>query len=137
MPLDEVALRKSTWVEGNRVRLGDNQEWSFPRPRIRFMPRAGEDGRITTAIAAAPGLGAEFERWFDVLMGVTDADALEEWNAKFGAAAKLLMQNYDLAVADLAELLYWESGDDESDARWVEIERAIRGVRPKGITPDI
>jgi hypothetical protein len=137
MPLDEVALRKPGWAEGNRVRLGDGQEWSFPRPRIRMVPRAGDDGRITAGVKAAASLGTEFEGWFDILMGVKESDALEEWEAKFGAAAKLLMLNYDLTVADLGDLLYWESGDPGSDARWFEIERAIRGVPPKERTPDI
>lgn len=131
MPLDEIALRKPGFLEGHRIRLGDGQEWSFPAPRLRLVPRAGDGGRIIVGIAPTTELGPDFERWFGVLMGVMPSDPMEEFEARFGAAATLLQRNYELAVDDLASLIYYDRGEPECIERWAEIERVIVGDREK------
>ena len=51
MPLDEKSLRKPGFSEGHQVILADGQEWTLPKPRIRFKPqnrrRQGRDRRRT------------------------------------------------------------------------------------------
>ncbi len=43
--LDEKALRKPGFSEGYRVTLADSQEWTLPKPKIRFKPKV-VDGKV-------------------------------------------------------------------------------------------
>jgi hypothetical protein len=126
--LDEKALRKPGFVEGNKVTLADGQEWVLPKPRIRLKPRI-VDGRVE--IGGGPSFGPEFDDKLDILFGVSDADPAERLRVKFEVAVRLLAANYELKAGDFAELLVIEPGDPASDERWEQLSSALMGIAPK------
>jgi hypothetical protein len=129
MPLDELALRKPGFSEGYKVTLADGQEWKFPRPRIRFRPRIGADGRVE--VGGGPSFGPEYDQQLDILFGAVEAEPLEQLRVKFEVAVRLLRSNYDLTDAQLADLVVFEPDDDAGEERWDQLSRAIMGIAPK------
>ena len=127
--LDEKALRKPGFSEGYGVVLADNQTWIFPKPRIRFRPRVGPDGRVE--VGGGPSFGPEYDGSLDVLFGVTEADGLEQLRVKFEMAVRLLQSNYELTAADLAGLIVLEPGDETSEDRWDQLANVVMGIAPK------
>ncbi len=81
MRLDEKALRRPDWREGAKVTLSDSQEWTLPRPRVRWVPRVGETGRID--YGASAGGDRDDDRALDVLLGIVEVDN-HEW-VRFGS----------------------------------------------------
>jgi hypothetical protein len=128
MPLDEHSLRRPTFSEGHAVTLADGQEWTLPKPRIRFKPRIVE-GKVE--IGGGPSFGPEFDDKLDILFGVAQAEPAERLRVKFEVAVRLLVANYDLTPDNLAELIVLEPGDPASDERWEQLCDAIMGVAPK------
>jgi len=126
--LDERALRKPGFSEGYPVRLADGQDWVFPKPRIRFRPKIGPDGRVEVGRTA---FGPEFDASFDVLFGVTEAEPGEQMRVQFEMAVRLLSANYELTAEQLADLIVFEPGDEASDERWGQLSRALMGIAPK------
>jgi len=129
MPLDENALRKPGFSEGYPVRLADGQDWTFPKPRIRFQPKIGADGRVE--VGGGPSFGPEFDEKLDVLYGVTEAEPVEQLRVKFEMAVRLLSANYELTAEQLGDLIVLEPGDEASDERWDQLSRALMGIAPK------
>jgi hypothetical protein len=129
MALDEAAVRKSTFSEGYPVRLADGQDWTFPKPRIRFRPKIGPDGRVE--VGGGPSFGPEFDGMLDTLFGVTEAEPVEQLRIKFEMAVRLLSANYDLTPDQLGELIVLEPGDEASDERWDQLSRVLMGIAPK------
>jgi hypothetical protein len=127
--LNEQSLRKPTFTQGNSVRLADGQEWTFPKPRLRFKPTVSADGKVE--IGGGPSFGPEFDDKLDILFGVTEADPAERLRVKFEVAVRLLSANYDLRPEDFSELIVLEPGDPDSDARWEQLSHAIMGIAPK------
>ena len=74
MALDEKALRKPSFSAGYKVALADGQEWTLPRPRIRFKPII-VDGKVE--VTGAPSFGPEFDEALDVLFGVKAVEPIE------------------------------------------------------------
>ena len=128
MSLDEKSLRKLTFSEGLKVTLADGQEWTLPKPRIRFKPRI-VDGRVE--IGGGPSFGPEFDEKLDILFGITPGDPAERLRVKFEVAIRLLATNYDLEPDNFAELIVLEPGDPVSDDRWDQLCNAIMGIAPK------
>jgi hypothetical protein len=126
--LDERALRKPGFSEGYKVTMADGQDWTLPKPRIRFKPRI-VDGRVE--IGGGPSFGPEFDDKLDILFGVSDADPSERLRVKFEVAVCLLAANYDLEPDAFAELIVLEPGDAASDERWEQLSNAIMGIAPK------
>jgi hypothetical protein len=126
--LDEKALRKPTFVEGNKVKMADGQEWWLPKPRIRFKPRL-VDGQVE--IGGGPSFGPELDDKVDILFSVSNADPAERLRVKFELAVRLLAANYDLKPDDFAKLIVLEPGDPASDERWQQLSGAIMGIAPK------
>ena len=126
--LDEKALRKPGFSDGHRVVLADGQEWTLPKPRIRFKPRV-VDGRVE--IGGGPSFGPEFDDKLDILFGVAEAEPAERLRVKFEVAVRLLATNYDLTPANYADLIVLEPGDPASDERWEQLCDAIMGIAPK------
>ncbi len=126
--LSERELRRPAFSEGTWVELGDGQRWCIPKAKIRFKPRL-VDGKIE--LGGGPTFGPEFDETLDVLFGVTEADDAEIVRAKFEIACKLMLANYDIAFADLAELVAWEPDDPVSHERWRSMAAAIMGLPPK------
>jgi hypothetical protein len=127
--LDERALRKPGFSDGHKVALADGQEWTFPKPRIRFRPRIGPDGRVE--VGGGPSFGPEYDGQLDVLFGVTEAEPFERLRVKFEVAVRLLRGNYELTDDQVGELLVMEPGDPASDERWEELTRVLMGIAPK------
>jgi len=125
---DEVALRKPGFAEGYKVVLADGQEWTFPRPRLRFSPRL-VDGRVE--VAGGPTFGPEYDAQLEILYGVTDTEPVEQLRIKFEMAVRLLSANYELTAEQLGELIVFEPGDEVSDERWDQLSRVCMGVAPK------
>jgi hypothetical protein len=128
MALDEKSLRKPEFSEGLKVTLADGQDWTLPKPRIRFKPRI-VDGRVE--IGGGASFGPEFDDKLDILFGVTDADPSERLRVKFEVAVRLLASNYNLEPDNFAELIVLEPGDPASDERWEQLSNAIMGIAPK------
>jgi hypothetical protein len=128
MSLDEKSLRTPGFTEGVKVTLADGQEWTLPKPRIRFKPRI-VDGRVE--IGGGPSFGPEFDDKLDILFGITQADPAERLRVKFEVAVRLLATNYNLEPDNFAELIELEPGDPVSDERWEQLCNAIMGIAPK------
>jgi hypothetical protein len=128
MPLDEKSLRKAGFSEGIKITLADGQEWTLPKPRIRFMPRI-VDGKVE--IGGGLSFGPEFDDKLDILFGVALAEPSERLRVKFEVAVRLLAANYDLKPENFAELIVLEPGDLASDERWVQLCEAMMGIAPK------
>jgi hypothetical protein len=126
--LDEKALRKPGFSEGHKVTLADGQEWTFPKPRMRFRPKI-VDGRVD--VDGGPSFGPEFDVSLDVLFGVVDVEPIERLRVKFEMAVRLLGANYDLMPEDFASLIVLEPDDPASDERWEQLSRVIMGLAPK------
>ena len=89
--LDTCATRshcgKPGFSEGYRVTLADGQEWTLPKPKIRFKPKI-VDGKVE--IGGGPSFGPEFDDKLDILFGVVDAEPVERLSVKFEVAVRLL-----------------------------------------------
>ena len=109
--------------------LADGQEWTFPKPRIRFRPRIGPDGRVE--VGGGPSFGPEYDGMLEVLFGVVDADPFERLRVRIEMAVRLLRANYVLTESDLGELINIEPGDEASDERWEQLRDVIMGIVPK------
>jgi len=129
MPLDERSLRKPTFSDGYPVRLADGQDWTFPKPRIRFRPKIRPDGRVE--VGGGPSFGPEYDAMLDTLFGVTEAEPVEQLRVKFEMAVRLLSANYELTAEQLGELIVLEPGDETSDERWEQLSRVLMGIAPK------
>jgi hypothetical protein len=128
MSLDEKSLRKPAFSAGVKITLADGQEWTLPKPRIRFKPRI-VDGKVE--IGGGPSFGPEFDDKLDILFGVTEADPSELLRIKFELAVRLLAVNYDLKPENFGELIVLEPDDPASDERWEQLCDAIMGIAPK------
>ncbi len=128
MALDEKALRKPSFSEGYKVTLADGQEWTLPKPRIRFKPSI-VDGKVE--VTGAPTFAPEFDEALDVLYGVKVVEPIEHLRVKFEMAVRLLSANYDLQSEDLVNLIVLEPGNESSDERWEQLSRVIMGIAPK------
>lgn len=126
--LDERALRRETFSEGHKVALADGQEWTFPKPKMRFRPKV-VDGKVD--VDGGPSFGPEYDASLDVLFGVVDVEPIERLRVKFEMAVRLLGANYDLTPEDFASLIVLEPDDPASDERWEQLTRAIMGIAPK------
>jgi hypothetical protein len=134
MPLDEVALRRPEFQEGIKVKLGDGQEWTFPPVRMRVIPVFDGDGAIKAkqlAIVAKQEGIQELNDMIDYSLDEGEFRFIDWMTKRMAAAAKVLLLNYALTGENLAELLYWERDNEESEERWNLIASALMGIRPK------
>jgi hypothetical protein len=134
MPMDETALRKPGFRDGPKVKLADDQEWTFPRPSFRVFPADGPDGQIVTGWR--PTYGSAYDRLLEVFLGAARVTTDELFDMRFKAACDLLRRNYDLTTDQLAELLVYEEDDPASEARWGDIDGILVGSPPKKRLPD-
>jgi hypothetical protein len=132
--LDEQTLRKPEFRDGPKIKLADNQEWTFPKPGFRVLPADGPDGQITAAWR--PTYGAAYDRLLEVFLGVASVTLGELFEMRFRGACDLLRRNYELSTTQLAELLVYEEDDPASEARWREIDGILVGAPPKKPSPD-
>ncbi len=126
--LDEAALRKPGFSDGHKVTLADGQEWTLPRPKMRFKPKI-VDGRVEVGGGAT--FGPEYDESMEILFGVVEVEPVERLRVKFELAVRLLRANYELTDDDVSALIVLEPDDPASDDRWEQLTRAIMGVAPK------
>ncbi len=83
----ETTLRRPTFRDGNRIRMADDQEWSFPDP-----PPAGVD--------------AQFDALVEALREAEDHD--EVLRIELAISILLLSRNYNLTPADYRRIFDFE-----------------------------
>jgi hypothetical protein len=123
MRLDEEALRRPEFVEGEPIELGDGQSWHFPRPVLELYPVPGPDGRLRFD-GVRRSFGEDYDRKLDAFVAAT---GLDEMNAALEVAVDLLDRNYDLTPEDYGSLLRWRPGDEENAAMWQAIADVALG----------
>jgi hypothetical protein len=126
--LDEKELRKPTFSEGHTVTLADGQKWTFPKPRIRLVPKI-VDGKVE--IGGGATFGPEYDDRLDALFGTREVDPTERLRLQFEVAVRLLQSNYDLRDEDVSQLIVLELGDQASDERWEQLTDVLLGNAPK------
>lgn len=132
MPLDEIALRKSSFSEEDsaRVEMADGQRWALRRPVLRIRPKFENGRAVATPMLPYLEGGSELQSYIDAVNA--DGDFV---TAALNVGAYLLSFNYDLSDDQLAELFsFAEGGDDQFD--WIgRIVRVANGIdAPKGPT---
>jgi hypothetical protein len=127
--LDEKALRKPGFQPGFKIKLADGQEWVFPKPRLRFFPKIGDDGSV--GVDGGATFGSECDGQLDAIFGVDETDAFERLRLKFEMAVRLLGANYELKPEDYRQLIVLEPGDDASETMWEELTALMAGNTPK------
>jgi hypothetical protein len=126
--LNEQELRKPTFSEGHAVTLADGQKWTFPKPRIRLVPKF-VNGKVE--IGGGATFGPEYEDQLDALFGTRDVDPDERLRLQFEVAVRLLKSNYELRDEDISKLIVLELGDPVSDDRWEQLTDVLLGNAPK------
>ena len=108
--LDERSLRRPDFMEGVPIRFGDGQDWSIPRPSVRFAPTApGPDGAIGVAVLHCYEQDSMIRATVKAVEeSATGAARLQHL---FALAAALLRVNYDLTHGDLETLLGFDADD--------------------------
>lgn len=127
--LDEKALRRESFTEGHKVTLADGQEWTFPKPILRFFPARTEDGR--TIMGAEHGYDQAYEGLRDELIEVASVDVYNSTRIQVEIAGLLLLRNYDLSNKHLRTLLPLIPDDDANDEMWANLVPVIMANPPK------
>lgn len=120
--LNEQALRRPKFEDGAPVVLADGQEWRLPRPRVRLVPDDSDLGfKVRVAV---PGDDGRFQELMDAL----DDPASNRPAAarELAVARHLLLLNYDLTPAQVADLLQF--GYHDNDPEGMAIREAVMGV---------
>jgi hypothetical protein len=129
-PLDEQALRKEGFVEGEAIRLWDGQTWHLPKPAIvGFYPRPSVDTPGKFDLCRSFDVGADYDALIDAYLGdptLTNLIAL---------AWVLLSRNYSLQPADLSGLLFRVMKEhpryEENEAMFEAVADVCLGRAPK------
>lgn len=121
--LDEAALRRPEFVEGEPIVLADGQEWTFPKPVLELYPIPGPDGRLRFE-GLRRSFGEDYDRKIDAF---ADSPPAESLNALLDLAVDLLDRNYTLQPADYGVLLCWRPGDEDNEAMWHAITEVAMG----------
>jgi hypothetical protein len=127
--LNEKELRKSTFTEGNKVELADGQEWTFPRPRLRFFPHRGVDGKI--GLGAQGTFDDEYRALFVEFADMDRDNVYEVWSLRIRIACHLLLANYDLTDVQLADLLPAVFEDEANMQMWEALHPVLLSQPPK------
>lgn len=120
--LDEQALRRPEFAGGVAVTLADGQEWSLPRPRVRFVP---DESDLGFGVRLAMDDGGAYQSLVTAVYAAENDPAYIR--AELALARHLLLANYDLAPDQIASLLQFSYGDD-ADATGAAIREAVMGV---------
>lgn len=121
--LDESALRRAEFVEGETIVLGDGQGWEFPKPVLELYPVPGPDGRLRFE-GLRRSFGPDYDRKIDAF---AESDAGESLNALLDLAVDLLGRNYDLEPEDYAAILSWRPNDEANEEMWRSITAVAMG----------
>jgi hypothetical protein len=128
--LDEKALRKPGFVEGESVVLADGQAWHIPRPTVWFVPSDSGPG-----FEVRPDFGPEYQELIDDLISAPVGFAAI--SAELAIARFLLLRNYDLTLPQVQSLIRFRyaPGQDEDEAKAAIIAVAMGGIAPKRTDP--
>jgi hypothetical protein len=126
--LDEKSLRRPEFSDGYAVKLCDGQEWVFPKPKMRFIPRVKPDGSVD--IGGKTSFGPESDKLLEAMFGIGTTDGYEILRAKFEMAVRLLMANYNLKPEDFPELIAYDPEDDADNQLWDELSPVLMGRAP-------
>lgn len=129
--LDEAALRRPEFTEGEPIVLGDGQEWSFPRPILEVYPTPGDDGVYRFEGVRRRIFGPDFERKLEAFAATAGKSYRDQLGALVQVAVDLLGRNYDLKPEDYGVMLPWRPRDDANDAMWGSIAEVVGGFAPK------
>lgn len=136
--LDERALRKPEFTEGEWLKLGDGQSWCLPKPTLReFRPTFSADGGAKFDGMALKTFGDGHLTRLDDLMETDPGVEQIEKIASLGAI--LIRRNYSITDEQLGSLLTYVIGPDgdltdECQAMWQALVNVAAGVgRPKVI----
>lgn len=124
MKLDESALRTESFTEGVKIKLGDGQEWWFPKPVTEFRLSFEEGNRAQYALSRST-YGLEYWSLFDEFAEAEEA--IDQASALANLAVYLLRRNYDLSNDDLMTLLPYIIEDSETMGMWREIADVAMG----------
>jgi hypothetical protein len=119
--LDEAALRRDTFTEGPKVRLGDGQIWTFPTPFMCMHTQIGPEGTVHAVGSLSYG-----RTYLDRLDDMIEAeDDLDRVCVQLELAASLLLRNYALDNRALRRLI---SIDLDTDPEmWPAIQDVLFG----------
>lgn len=130
--LSEVERRKEGFTEGNKVVLADGQEWTFPKPRLRFFPYRGDDGKI--GLGAAGTFDEEYRKLFVEFTEVDKDEPYQVWTLRIQIACHLLLANYDLSDVELADLMPVIFDDESNMSMWGTLSPTLLSQPPKPST---
>jgi hypothetical protein len=119
--IDEKQRRRPDFRGGVPVRMADGQDWTLPRPRVRFVPDDGPEG--FRVYLTGPG-----DDYAD-LLAATDAppDVGGMIRADMALARRLVTTNYDLTGDELVAIVQL-GYDSENDPDGLAIRLAILDV---------
>ena len=102
----------------------NGETWHFPEPRMRYVPRMDESGRMIMTVGR-PAFGDELAPILDRAFEAESDVELVASTAEFAYYA--LRQNYRLEADELQELVYFIPGDEANFAIWQELFKFARG----------
>ena len=131
--LNELELRRPTFLGGRPVTLADGQEWTVPVPEIRLTrDRSSSDGfRLTFGFG-----GVADEAFTDLQRQYDEATGTARLKAEMGMFDYALSLNYDLADDDAATLLSFPVGAGSTDTTREAIHEALSGANVPKPTSD-
>ncbi len=127
--LSEQELRRPEFSEGHKAALADGQEWTFPRPVLRFRPARGQDGKL--GMGGDWGHDLEYRRLRDALVDVDQENTFEMMSLQIQIAANLILRNYALSDDDLGSLIYFDFADPCNAEMWEGLTDVIFASPPK------
>jgi hypothetical protein len=130
--LVEAERRKEGFTEGNKVTLADGHEWTFPKPKLRFFPCRGADGKM--GLGAAGTFDQEYRELFTAFTEADKDEPFEFWSIKIQIACHLLLANYDLSDVELADLMPVIFDDDRNMEMWATLSPVCLSSPPKPST---
>jgi hypothetical protein len=133
MPLNEVALRQPTFRGGIPLTLGDGQEWTIPKPVVRFGLSFDEGDDSPTFRRKDLGFGPDY---MEVLQSFYDTEGVEQLNVAARMVCRVLKVNYALDNEALATLLPYVPNDDANQAIWGELVAIATGNPNPKIEPE-
>lgn len=128
LPLTEALRRRPGFKEGVPIVLGDGAAWHFPKPKLRFIPAADDQGELHLKSDGFT-LGREIDPYLDRVMEAdTDVEIIE---AAMMMGYYALRQNYLIELGELGKLLFYIHDDDNLEM-WKQLVGFVRGDAQEG-----
>lgn len=121
--LDEKALRRPGFTEGSAVKLGDGQEWTFPKPYLSMYTQIGEGGKLEAGHVFT--FGADYADRLDQY--IECEDSIEKMFIQLELAGGLLLRNYALDNPALRRILAINMDGQSDPEMWPAIQAVLFG----------